>query len=131
MPAPGTGPHPVRYHTPMTVYEWNRMDQEQMNPLVGRKVIHCANLTIARIELQKDATVPEHSHVNEQVSMVETGALKFFFSGREQIVKAGEVLAIPPHEPHGVVALEDSVVVDVFSPSRQDWIRGDDAYLRR
>jgi quercetin dioxygenase-like cupin family protein len=32
--------------------------------------------------------------------------------------------------PHGVEALEDSVVVDVFSPAREDWIRGDDAYLR-
>jgi hypothetical protein len=32
--------------------------------------------------------------------------------------------------PHSAVALEDTVAVDVFSPLRQDWIRGDDAYLR-
>ncbi|HEY2018447.1 MAG TPA: cupin domain-containing protein, partial [Bryobacteraceae bacterium] len=98
---------------------------------VGRRAIHGANLTIARLEIKKDAVVPEHSHVNEQISMVERGALKFFIDGGEQIVSAGEVLVIPPHAPHGVVALEDTVVVDVFAPSREDWIRGDDAYLRR
>jgi quercetin dioxygenase-like cupin family protein len=115
----------------MELYGWNRLEQEQMNPRVGRKVIHCANMTIARLELQKHATVPEHSHINEQVTMVERGALKFFIEGREQIVRTGEVLTIPPNAPHSVEVLEDSVVVDVFSPPRVDWIRGDDAYLRK
>ena len=56
--------------------------------------------------------------------------VKFLIEGREQIVRAGEALAIPPHAPHGVEVLEDAIVVDVFSPAREDWIRGDDAYLR-
>jgi quercetin dioxygenase-like cupin family protein len=47
------------------------------------------------------------------------------------VVGAGESLVIPPHVPHGVVALEDTVVTDVFTPRREDWISGDDAYLRR
>ena len=115
----------------MDLYDWNRVEREQMNSRIARKVIHTANMTIARLELRKDAAVPEHSHVNEQVSMVERGALKFFIEGREQIVRAGEVLAIPPHAPHAVEVLEDSVVVDVFSPAREDWILGDDAYLRK
>jgi ribosomal protein L16 Arg81 hydroxylase len=45
-------------------------------------------------------------------------------------VKAGEVLVIPPHLPHTAVALEDTLDVDIFSPPRQDWIDGSDAYLR-
>jgi quercetin dioxygenase-like cupin family protein len=88
-------------------------------------------VTIARLEIQKGATVPEHNHVNEQVSLVESGALQFSIDGQERIVRAGEVLVIPPEAKHGVVALEDTVVVDMFSPAREDWIRGDDAYLRR
>jgi quercetin dioxygenase-like cupin family protein len=47
------------------------------------------------------------------------------------IVKAGETLRIPPNVPHSAEALEDSVATDLFSPPRQDWINGDDAYLRR
>jgi len=41
-----------------------------------------------------------------------------------------EALVIPPDVPHMVEALEDSLAVDLFSPPRADWIRGDDAYLR-
>jgi quercetin dioxygenase-like cupin family protein len=107
------------------------MDAEQMNPKVARKVVHCANVTVARLELKKDAAVPEHSHVNEQVTTIERGALKFVIRGREQVVRAGESLVLEPHEPHSVVALEDSVALDIFAPVREDWVRGDDAYLRK
>src|SRR5579871_3086686 len=115
----------------MELYDWEVLPREQMNPSVSRRVVHSAHMTIARLEMQKGAVVAEHSHVNEQVTMVERGALKFFIEGREQIVRGGEVLTIPPHAPHGVEVLEDSVVVDVFSPPRDDWKRGDDSYLRR
>jgi unsaturated pyranuronate lyase len=115
----------------MKLYQWHTMEQEQLNPNCGRKAIHGNNLTVARLELKKGASVPEHSHINEQVSMVESGALKFSIGGGEQIVRAGDVLVIPPNLPHAAEALEDSVVVDVFSPHREDWLRGDDAYLRR
>jgi quercetin dioxygenase-like cupin family protein len=115
----------------MTHYDWNQMAPEQLNPRITRKAIHSGSMTIARLELQKDAVVPEHSHHNEQVSMVERGALQFAIEGGQKVVRAGESLVIPPHVPHGVVALEDTVVTDVFSPAREDWIKGDDAYLRK
>ncbi len=115
----------------MKHYHWNTVEREQLNPRMGRRVIHGEQLTVARIELRKDCVIPEHSHLNEQLSMVESGLLKFQFEGREQIVGAGEALLIPANAPHGVEALEDTVVVDVFAPARHDWIRGDDAYLRR
>jgi len=115
----------------MTVHDWSRIPEEQLNPRVGRKVIHSRTMTIARLSLQAGAVVPLHSHPNEQISMVEKGTLKFLLDDREQIVRAGEMLEIPPNLPHSVEVLEDSVAVDLFSPPRQDWISGDDAYLRR
>jgi len=42
----------------------------------------------------------------------------------------GQIVAIPRSAPHLVEALEDSLATDLFSPIREDWIRGDDAYLR-
>jgi quercetin dioxygenase-like cupin family protein len=50
--------------------------------------------------------------------------------GEVVTLRAGEILCIPPHVPHEVIALEDSVALDIFNPPRQDWIDGDDAYLR-
>jgi hypothetical protein len=41
------------------------------------------------------------------------------------------VLQIPAHLPHSAEALEDTLDVDVFHPPRQDWLDGDDAYLRQ
>jgi quercetin dioxygenase-like cupin family protein len=47
------------------------------------------------------------------------------------VVKAGDILPIPGNVPHRVVALEDSLAIDIFSPPRADWLNGTDAYLRR
>jgi quercetin dioxygenase-like cupin family protein len=102
-----------------------------MNPLVGRKVIHAESMTLARITLRKYAMVPAHSHPNEQITVLQEGKLKFTIAGEERVLNAGEMLQIPPDAPHSVEALEDSVALDLFSPVREDWIRGDDAYLRR
>jgi len=115
----------------MQLYDWNRLPAEQLNPLVTRRMIHSGQMTIARLELQKGAAVPEHSHINEQVCTVERGALEFSIDGRHQVVRTGESLVIPPDVPHAVVALEESVAMDIFTPRREDWISGDDAYLRR
>ena len=115
----------------MKLQAWEEVDNEQLNPHLGHKVIHGQNVTIARLELRKGGVVPENSHMNEQVSMVHRGAIKFVSNGAEHFVRAGECLTIPPNVPHRVDVLEDSLVVDIFSPAREDWIRGDDAYLRR
>jgi quercetin dioxygenase-like cupin family protein len=115
----------------MQLYEWDRIKKEQMNPLFARQVIHGRTMTVARLDMRKGCAVPEHSHHNEQISMIERGSLRFVLGGVEKIVKAGEVLQIPPDLPHSAEALEDSVAVDLFSPPREDWIRGEDAYLRK
>ena len=115
----------------MHLYEWDRIEKEQMSPTFARQVIHGETMTVARVYLSKGCAVPEHSHHNEQISMLEKGALRFVIGGVEKVVKAGEVLRIPPHVPHSAEALEDSIAVDLFSPIREDWIRGDDAYLRK
>ena len=115
----------------MQTYRWEEVESEQLNPSVSRQMIHSGSMTVARIRLKKGARVPEHSHHNEQISMVERGAVKFVLEGVEKIIGAGEIVSIPPHMPHSVEALEDSIAVDLFSPRREDWIRGDDAYLRK
>jgi len=115
----------------MKLYNWDDVAEEQLNPHISRKMIHSATMTVARLRLLKGAVVPTHSHVNEQISNVEQGALHFVTPSGEVTVRAGESLCIPANLPHSAVCLEDCVVMDVFSPVREDWVRGDDAYLRR
>ena len=115
----------------MQIYEWTQVEKEQLSPTFSRQVIHSEAMTVARVYLRKGCSVPEHSHHNEQISMIEQGSLKFVIDGQEKVLRAGQVLRIPPYLPHSAEALEDCIAVDLFSPPREDWIRGDDAYLRK
>jgi quercetin dioxygenase-like cupin family protein len=115
----------------MERYNWSVISEEKLNALLSRRVIHTDQMTIARMGLAKGAVVPLHHHVNQQVTMLTSGALEFEMGGQSFVLKAGDVLVIPPNLPHRVVALEDSTATDLFTPPREDWIRGDDAYLRQ
>ena len=111
-------------------YRWADMKPEQLNPQTTRQMAVGTNIMMARMAVKKGGHVPLHHHFHEQISYVIEGALNFLIEGKEVTLRAGEILCIPPHVPHEIFALEDSVSVDIFNPPRQDWIDGDDAYLR-
>jgi quercetin dioxygenase-like cupin family protein len=111
-------------------HRWADIAPEQLSALVTRQYVVGTNTMLARIVLKKGALVPMHHHFHEQISHLVEGALAFLVEGNVTVVRAGEMLCIPPDVPHEVTALEDSVALDIFNPPRQDWIDGDDAYLR-
>jgi quercetin dioxygenase-like cupin family protein len=110
---------------------WNDVEVESMNPLLGRQLIVGHQVMLARVLLKKGCIVPLHSHVNEQISYILEGALKFYIDGKEIVVRSGEVLTIPPNMPHKAEAMEDTVDLDIFNPPRADWINKTDTYLRK
>ena len=110
---------------------WTKVELETLNPLLQRQLVTGTKVMLARILLKKGCVVPLHSHHNEQLSYVIEGALRFTIDGKDTIVRSGEVLTIPPHVPHLVKALRDSVTLDIFHPPRMDWINKTDAYLRK
>ena len=114
----------------MKVYNWETIEQEQMATLIARQVVHSQRMTIARIHIKKGGLVPRHHHENEQISQVLEGKLRFVFNDTEIVASPGDVIEIPSNESHEVVALEDSVALDIFQPLRGDWLSGDDVYLR-
>jgi quercetin dioxygenase-like cupin family protein len=111
--------------------DWSTAPREALNERLTRQVFHTGLFTIARLEIKDGAVVPVHEHENEQVTTVLSGCLRFTICGQVLEISAGQSLAIAPMEPHGIVAVGDVVALDLFSPRREDWIRGDDAYLRR
>lgn len=109
---------------------WSSIALEDLNPLLQRQFVVGQEIMAARVLLKKGCIVPEHSHINEQLTYILEGALKFWIDGRMIIVNAGEVLTIPANMPHKAEALEDTVDLDIFTPPRQDWISKTDQYLR-
>ena len=116
-----------------THYRWKDIPLEHLNENLDRRLITGTNTMIAHIYLKKDAVVPLHSHHNEQITYVLEGALEFLLGEKQDekvVVRAGEVLTIPPNLPHSATALEDPLDIDVFNPPREDWLDGSDSYLR-
>jgi quercetin dioxygenase-like cupin family protein len=116
--------------TQLQYIPWHTVPLEDLKPLLQRQFVVGQEIMLARVLLKKGCVVPEHSHHNEQLTYVLTGALKFWINGQELVVHAGEVLCIPAHMPHKAEALEDTVDLDVFNPPRADWINKTDQYLR-
>jgi len=114
----------------MQYHSWDSIPLEVLSGVFSRKIITGEKVMIAQVFVKKGGVVPEHHHENEQLSCVLEGLFKFEIEGREVLVHAGEVLVIPSHVPHRVIAMEDSLSLDIFSPIRKDWLAGDDAYLR-
>ena len=115
----------------MNHWNWGSIPQEQLNERLSRKFVSGEKITLAQLFLHQGCLVPEHSHESEQLSLVMTGCLKFNVENHVQIVKTNELLRIPCNAKHSVEVLEDSLVYDIFSPVRQDWLDGSDAYLRK
>ena len=114
----------------MAQYSWNEVKQEQMNPRFARRVIHGEQITMAQVLVLKGCIVPMHQHVNEQITTVNDGRVRFVIDGAEKVLGPGEVVQIGPNVPHSAEALEDSSLLEVFSPVRSDWKDGSDQYLR-
>jgi quercetin dioxygenase-like cupin family protein len=112
------------------VYRWDAEPVEQLSSTIGRQVVHTDRMTVARVLLAAGALVPEHRHEHEQIATLLEGRLRFVVDGEEREIGPGESVLLPANVPHLVEALEDSVVLDLFAPVRDDWVRGEDAYLR-
>jgi quercetin dioxygenase-like cupin family protein len=112
------------------LHKWDDIPPHEVAPGVRRRFVTASRMTIARFDLAAGGVVPAHSHDHEQVSYVVRGALRFVVDGVETVVRSGEALQIPSWAEHRVEVLEDTEVIDVFSPVRQDWVDGNDSYFR-
>jgi quercetin dioxygenase-like cupin family protein len=85
-------------------------------PVVGERI------TMAVIELDADAIVPEHRHPNEQLGILLRGSMRFRIAGEIRDLLPGGTWRILGDVPHEVsVGPEGAVCIDVFSPPREDW----------
>jgi len=93
-------------------------------PAVRARKIEGERITLAVIELAPGAIVPEHRHESEQLGMVIEGAVTFTIDGETRDLGPGGTWRILSNRPHEVQAGPDgAVVLDVFNPTRADWVR--------
>jgi quercetin dioxygenase-like cupin family protein len=112
-----------------TLHRWDAIAPEQLTSHITRRYVTGDGATVAHFMLKKGGVVPAHAHPNEQLSCVLSGKLQFRFGEETQLVGAGEVIQIPGNLAHEVTVLEDTIVLDVFTPIRQDWVDRTDTYF--
>ncbi len=89
---------------------------------VSGRTIDGRRSTLAVIELDAGAVIPEHAHDNEQSGVCLAGSMRFRIGDETREVAAGSTWCIPPGVPHEVeVGREGCVVIEVFVPRRDDW----------
>ena len=78
--------------------------------------------SLSMFELEKDAAIPNHSHPNEQSGYLVSGKIVLIIEGERFEAKPGDGWNMESDVEHGAEILEDSVVVEVFSPVREDYL---------
>ena len=109
----------------MKKYQWNAVPLEQLNDKVRRRMITGTNEMLVQWEFVRGAYVGRHSHPHEQIVVMRQGRLKLIVGDSETVMGPDDIVVIPPNVVHEAEALEDTVVTDIFSPPREDFLTGD------
>jgi len=90
---------------------------------VRRKVMaYAEQIMLVRVEFENGGVGMVHNHSHVQVTNVESGVFEIEIGGEKKILKAGDAFYVPSNSLHGAVCIEAGVLVDVFSPMREEFI---------
>jgi quercetin dioxygenase-like cupin family protein len=99
------------------------LEWEVVNELVKRKIMaYDQSLMLVKADFQKGGVGPIHHHYHSQITHIESGVFNVTIGDETQTLKAGDSYYIPPNVPHGATALEAGLLIDVFSPMREDFV---------
>ncbi len=91
---------------------------------VARKVLaHLPQQMVVEVRFEVNGIGAVHSHPHTQCTYVCSGAFTFTVGGRDFTVRKGDTLAFAPNEPHGCICREAGVLIDVFTPMREDFVK--------
>jgi len=101
----------------------SEIDWETVASGVRRKITaYGDDLMTVYVEFKAGAVGPLHQHPHRQITYIQSGSFRVHIGGETQVLGTGDYYYIPADVIHGVEALEDSVLLDVFTPARRDFI---------
>ena len=106
-------------------FDAGSMEWEDLSGGVSRKILGWDNqIMMVKVKFEKGAIGSPHQHFHTQTTYCAKGKFEFTVDGVKQLVKYGDGVYIPPNVVHGAVCLEEGVLIDVFSPVREDFLDG-------
>ena len=105
------------------VVKYNEIQGTDIGGGITRRILaHEGGMMIVEATFQKGAVGTAHRHPHEQVSYILSGKFRYTMDGESYILEKGDTYYVPPEVLHGAEALEDSVILDVFTPQRGDFL---------
>lgn len=96
---------------------------EDLGDGIKRKVLaHHENLMAVEVYFDKGAVGAIHAHPHEQITYILKGKFEFNIDGKKQVITSGDSTFLEPNVPHGVVCLKDGILLDIFTPHREDFL---------
>ena len=102
---------------------------EAMPGVFRQTLLSGKNLMLVLYTLEKGAVFPEHNHPHEQSGYVISGLLEMIIDGKSYVLRPGGTYFAAAHQMHSARVLEDTVVLDAFSPPREDYLADPDREL--
>jgi quercetin dioxygenase-like cupin family protein len=103
--------------------ENNDIAWEQVGEGLRRKIMaYDDSLMVVKVDFEKGAIGTLHQHFHTQITHIEKGVFEVEINGDKKVLKAGDAFFVPPNVIHGAVCLEAGVLIDVFSPKREEFI---------
>ncbi|MCB0825413.1 MAG: cupin domain-containing protein [Armatimonadetes bacterium] len=101
-----------------SITNWLDTPMDQPIPFLDRKKVEGEEMLVARVTLHPGCEVAVHSHRSEQIAVILSGKVKWILGdeGEEVIVEGGSVVHLPSFYPHGVVAIEETHIIDILAP---------------
>ncbi len=96
--------------------------QEALKGVRRKTLVHGANTLLTEFRIEAGSVIPVHSHAQEQTGYLLSGRLQFTVGDESILAEPGDSWCLAGDLPHGAEALEDSVVIEVFSPVREDYL---------
>lgn len=88
-----------------------------------KTAVYGKNTLLTEVRLEKGAVIPPHQHPHEQTGYLVSGRMEFLIDGQRYPAEPGDSWNIPGDVPHSATVQEDTVVVEVFSPVREDYLQ--------
>lgn len=97
---------------------------EDLGNGVQRKIYgYDDQIMLVKAKFEVGAVGPLHEHYHVQVTYVESGVFQMTIGDEKKIIRKGDGYYVPPHAVHGCVCVEPGVLIDVFAPHREDFIK--------
>jgi len=100
------------------------IQMETVAPGMTRQIMgYDSDLMLVVVNFEKGGIGAKHSHPHQQVSYVVSGAFEVEIEGKKEVLRKGDAFVIPSNAEHGAICLEDGVLIDTFSPLREDFLK--------